>query len=165
MDEMREFMSLTKALADANRVRMVLALRGGELCACQLTELFGLAPSTMSKHLSILYHARLLNTRKNGRWVYYSLPGKDAPPPVCAALAWVTQSLAGDEQTAADGRRLQQVLKIDPSELCRRQCRTSESSSCAPGTPAAARGRKGGRGISHGARPSPVRPAARSTEE
>ena len=79
---MREFMSISKALADANRVRMVLALREQELCACQLTELFGLAPSTMSKHLSILYQARLVNTRKDGRWVYYSLPGIEAPAAV-----------------------------------------------------------------------------------
>jgi ArsR family transcriptional regulator, arsenate/arsenite/antimonite-responsive transcriptional repressor len=119
---MREFMNLSKALADANRVRLVLALRGRELCACQLTELFGLAPSTMSKHLSILYQARLVNARKEGRWVYYSLPGKGAPPPVRAALDWVNSSLADHEQTAADGKRLKQVLKINPTELCRKQC-------------------------------------------
>lgn len=119
---MREFMSLSKALADANRVRMVLALRKGELCACQLTELFGLAPSTMSKHLSILYQARLVNTRKDGRWVYYSLPGKEAPAPVRTALEWVKVSLATDPQAAADAKRLKQVLKIDPTELCRKQC-------------------------------------------
>jgi DNA-binding transcriptional ArsR family regulator len=114
---MREFMNINKALADANRVRMVLVLRDGELCACQLTELFGLAPSTMSKHLSILYQARLVNTRKQGRWVYYSLPGKEAPPSIRAALGWVESSLA------ADAGRVKQVLKIDPTELCRRQCR------------------------------------------
>ena len=121
--QMREFMNLSKALADANRVRMVLVLRGRELCACQLTELFGLAPSTMSKHLSLLYQAQLVKVRKEGRWVYYSLPGKEAPPPIRAALAWVDLSLADDEQTAADAKRLKQVLKIDPTVLCRKQCR------------------------------------------
>jgi ArsR family transcriptional regulator len=55
---MREFMNITKALADENRVRTLLALRKGELCVCQTTEL-GLAPSTVSKHLSILYQAGL----------------------------------------------------------------------------------------------------------
>lgn len=119
----REFMSLTKALADANRVRMLLALRGGELCACQLTELFGLAPSTMSKHLAILYQARLVNTRKDGRWVYYSLPGRRAPAPVRTALVWVAKALEDDAQTVADAKRLEQVLALDPSEICRRQCR------------------------------------------
>jgi ArsR family transcriptional regulator, arsenate/arsenite/antimonite-responsive transcriptional repressor len=120
---MREFMNISKALADANRVRMVLVLRKQELCACQLTELFGLAPSTMSKHLSILYQARLVNVRKEGRWVYYSLPGKEAPSSIRAALNWVDQSLADDERTAGDAKQLKQVLKINPSELCRKQCR------------------------------------------
>ncbi len=119
---MREFMNITKALADDKRVRVVLALQGQELCACQVTELFGLAPSTISKHLSILYQARLVNTRKEGRWVYYSLPGKEAPAPVRAALEWVKSSLVDDEQTAEDAKRLKQLLKIDPSELCRKQC-------------------------------------------
>ncbi len=40
---MRDLMKITKALADENRIRVLLALRGGELCACQITELFGLA--------------------------------------------------------------------------------------------------------------------------
>ena len=116
-------MNISKALADANRVRLLLSLRGRELCACQITELFGLAPSTMSKHLSILYQAGLVDSRKDGRWVHYSLPGKEASPSVRAALDWVKSSLAHDEQAAADAGRLKQVLKIDPTELCRRQCR------------------------------------------
>jgi DNA-binding transcriptional ArsR family regulator len=52
---MCEFVNVAKALADANRVRMLPTLRGRELCACQIAELFEPAPSTMSKHLSILY--------------------------------------------------------------------------------------------------------------
>ncbi len=62
-------MKITKALADENRVRMLLALKGGELCVCQITELFGLAMSTVSKHLSILYQAGLTESRKEGRWI------------------------------------------------------------------------------------------------
>lgn len=119
---MREFMNLTKALADANRVRMVMALRQRELCACQITELFDLAPSTMSKHLSILYQAGLVDSRKNGRWIYYSLPGRKAPVPVRQALTWVWASLAEDERIAEDKKRLNRLLKLDPSEICRRQC-------------------------------------------
>ncbi len=119
---MREFMNISKALADANRVRMVLALRGQELCACQLTELFGLAPSTMSKHLSILYQARLVNMRKDGRWIYYSLPGKEMPKAAREAIGWVEKSLAEDPRITEDAQKLKQLLKLDPSELCRRQC-------------------------------------------
>ena len=120
---MRAFMSLTKALADPSRVRLLLALRGRELCACQITELFDLAPSTMSKHLSILYQAGLVDSRKNGRWVHYSLPGKHAPVAVRNAIEWVGDALAGNEQVVADVRRLKELLKLNPSDLCRRQCR------------------------------------------
>jgi ArsR family transcriptional regulator, arsenate/arsenite/antimonite-responsive transcriptional repressor len=120
---MREFMNITKALADANRVRIALALRRGELCACQLTELFALAPSTMSKHLSILYQAQLVNMRKEGRWVYFSRPGSEAAPMVRATLEWLDSALAKDEQTLADAKHLKEVLKLSPSQLCRKQCR------------------------------------------
>jgi DNA-binding transcriptional ArsR family regulator len=120
---MREFMNITKALADENRVRMLLALAPGELCVCQITELFGLAPSTVSKHLSILYQAGLAESRKEGRWIYYRLPGKEAPPLIRRAIDWVRQSVNGAPQAVEDAERLQKILGIDPVELCKKQCR------------------------------------------
>jgi DNA-binding transcriptional ArsR family regulator len=121
--KLREFMAVARALADENRVRMLLALRGGELCVCQITELFGLALSTTSKHLSILYQAGLLDARKEGRWIYYSLAGKEAPPPARAAIRWVAKALAEDRQLARDAADLKKVLALDPAELCKRLCR------------------------------------------
>jgi ArsR family transcriptional regulator, arsenate/arsenite/antimonite-responsive transcriptional repressor len=121
---MREFMNITKALADENRVRMLLALRGGELCVCQITELFGLAPSTISKHLSILYQAGLAESRKDGRWMYYRLPGKEAPAAVRRAIDWVARSVNGAPRVTEDAARLKKIQAMDPVELCRRQCRS-----------------------------------------
>jgi ArsR family transcriptional regulator len=120
---MREFMTITKALSDETRVRMLLALRGGKLCVCQITELFGLAASTISKHLSLLYQAGLVDSRKHGRWIYYSMPAKGAPAPAREALRWVARSLAKDPRTGEDAARLKKVLNMDPVELCKRQCR------------------------------------------
>lgn len=117
-------MNITKALADETRIRVLLALRGRELCVCQITELFQVAPSTMSKHLSILYQAGLVNSRKNGRWMHYSLPGADAPPEVQKALEWIGQSLSNHTMIVNDAAHLNEVLNWDPIELCRRQCRS-----------------------------------------
>lgn len=119
---MREFMAITKALADENRVRMLLALQGRELCLCQIIELVALAPSTVSKHMSILHQARLVEGRKTGRWMYYRLAGADASPVVRDALQWVLGSLAGDAQALLDVQRLQELLALDPEELCQRRC-------------------------------------------
>lgn len=119
---MRELMNLTKALADETRVRMLMALRDGELCVCQITELFGLAPSTVSKHLSILHQAGLVESRKAERWVYYRLSGKAAPAMVKASLTWVNKAIESNDRIQADNKKLKQILKINPAELCQRQC-------------------------------------------
>ena len=116
-------MSIARALSDETRVRMLLALQGGELCVCQITELLGLAPSTVSKHLSLLYGAGLVNSRKAGRWMYYSLPGSDAAAPTREAIHWVAASLVDDPLTAEDSARLKKVLTLDATDLCKRQCR------------------------------------------
>ena len=120
--KMKDFLNITKALADENRLRMLMALREGEICVCQITELMGLAMSTVSKHLSVLYQAGLVNARKEGRWMYYSLPGKGAPTAAREAVAWVRRSLDGQERIAADEARLKKVLAMDLGELCKRQC-------------------------------------------
>jgi len=120
---MREFMAVTKALADPNRVRILLALRCGELCVCQITELFGLASSTMSKHLSILHQAGLILSRKTERWVYYRLPDRSVTAVVRDALAWVRQSLAKTDAVRDDARRLDKILQTDLKIICRRQGR------------------------------------------
>jgi DNA-binding transcriptional ArsR family regulator len=120
---MNDFMAITKALSDPNRVRILLVLRRGELCVCQITELFGFAPSTVSKHLSILFQARLVESRKEGRWIYYQLPGKNAPATVRTALDWIEKSQANDPQILADNKQLKKILKLDPVELCKRQCK------------------------------------------
>lgn len=120
---MREFISITRALADPNRVRILLALRRRELCVCQITELFGLAFSTISKHLSILQHASLIQSRKTERWVYYRLPDKSAPIAVREALAWLKKSLTKTREALTDAKKLNRILKTDLAEICRRQCR------------------------------------------
>lgn len=119
---MREFMAITKALSDPNRVRILLALKRGELCVCQITELLELATSTISKHLSILSQAGLILSRKTERWVYYRLPDRAAPVAVREALDWVRKSLAKAEETTADGRRLAKILKMELADICRRRC-------------------------------------------
>jgi ArsR family transcriptional regulator, arsenate/arsenite/antimonite-responsive transcriptional repressor len=141
---MREVVAIAKALSDENRVRILAILDGRELCVCQVIELLGLAPSTVSKHLSILKQARLIDGRKDGRWMYYRLADDDAPQAAHEARYWTLHALKGDKRIREDARRLKQILAMDPEVLCSQQRdRTlvdlSACSSCAPETPAGAR--------------------------
>lgn len=78
------FETIAKALADASRLRILKLLEDGEVCVCHVTEVLGLAPATVSKHLSLLKAAGLVRARKDGRWVHYRL--HEAPSPAAAAL-------------------------------------------------------------------------------
>ncbi len=122
-------MRITKALADENRIRIIVALKGRELCVCQLIELLVLAPSTVSKHLSILKNARLIDSRKQGRWMYYRLAGDEASPKIKKCLSWIFQSVTDSTQIIDDARRMEEILKIDPEVLCSRQ---AKSGACEP---------------------------------
>ena len=108
---MLEFMNITKALADENRVRILLALHGrDELCVCRLIDLLQLAPSTVSKHLFILRNARLIDGRKEGRWMYYRLNRQGGSAAVAQALEWVIRSVGDTPQAQRDTERLDEIL-------------------------------------------------------
>jgi ArsR family transcriptional regulator len=118
---MRELLAITKALADENRLRAVGLLRHQELCLCQIVEVLGLASSSVSRHMSILLQARLVESRKQGRWAYFRLAEDDVPQAVHDVLETILVSLSSEKQAKADQKSLKAVLKIEPEELCRRQ--------------------------------------------
>ncbi len=66
----RQILAMTQALPDENRLGTLAALEHGERCVREITELLEPATTTVSKHLSLLYHAGLVGSRKTGRWVY-----------------------------------------------------------------------------------------------
>lgn len=118
---MLEILNITKALSDENRVRALMMLTGGELCVCQIIEMLGLAPSTVSKHMSILRQSGLVQVRKQGRWMYYSLAGKDSSVQVKQAIEWLISSAANDPKIRQDKKKLHKLLTIDKEELCKMQ--------------------------------------------
>jgi DNA-binding transcriptional ArsR family regulator len=115
---MRNIIHITKALSDENRVRALMMLCQGELCVCQLIQMLGLAPSTVSKHMSILYQAGLVDARKEGRWNYYRLADEDAPEFVLEAIKWVQDSIGRDKRIVRDAKQVKRVCKIDKGQLC-----------------------------------------------
>jgi ArsR family transcriptional regulator len=64
---------VVKAMAHPTRLFIVDELSRGERCVCELTEMVGADTSTVSKHLSVLRHAGIVEDDKRGANVYYSL--------------------------------------------------------------------------------------------
>ena len=61
------------ALSDPLRFQVVELLRSQELCVYELRQQLDVSPSTLSFHLKQLKEAKLINSRQEGRWIYYSL--------------------------------------------------------------------------------------------
>ena len=105
------FMSITRALSDENRVRILMALRHHDFCVCQITAFLDLSPSTTSKHLSVLKQARLIEGKKEGKWVYYRLADSDESYEMARdAIDWVTRSIEGSPTIKKDDERIQKIL-------------------------------------------------------
>ncbi len=64
---------LFKALGDETRLRIVALLSYGELCVCHVEQGLGLPQPTASRQLGILKNAGVVESRRQGTWVYYRL--------------------------------------------------------------------------------------------
>ncbi len=68
-----EMALICKALGDENRLQIIKMLSGGELCACKILDAFNITQPTLSHHMKILTDCNLVNSRKEGKWTYYSI--------------------------------------------------------------------------------------------
>ena len=72
----KDYAQFFKVLSDPNRLMIVDMLSCGELCACKILERFKITQPTLSHHMKILCDCGLVNGRKEGKWIYYSLDEK-----------------------------------------------------------------------------------------
>ena len=115
---MKDFWNVAKAVADENRARILLFLREDELCVCQVIEMLGLAPSTVSNHLK--HPAACRSDRgAQGRAVDVLPAGRQsASAPARETIHWAEKCLAGTPVVLKDAERLKNVRKMDMKKLC-----------------------------------------------
>lgn len=72
-DVARRQAEFLKALSDPARIKIVYALKDGELCVCEIMELLDMPQTMVSHHCKILKVAGIVADKKSGKWVHYSL--------------------------------------------------------------------------------------------
>lgn len=68
-----DFSLVFKALADETRLKIVKALKDGELCGCKLLSYVNITQPTLSYHMKMLIDSGLVKGRRDGAWIRYSL--------------------------------------------------------------------------------------------
>ena len=116
---MHKTSQLLKAVSDPNRIRIVAALsRFEELCACQITELLRISGASVSRHLSQLAQVGIVDSRKQGRWVFYQLTPESA---TTGLIQWIQERLVRSDTIQKDVECLDAITQIDPADICRKQ--------------------------------------------
>jgi DNA-binding transcriptional ArsR family regulator len=114
---MRDLELTLKAAGDPTRTRILKLLEERRLCVCQVQAVLRLALSTVSKHLTILKLAGLVEDRRDGKWVEYGLSG-ESNHYASAVLALLRGPLDRDPVILADRKRLREVLAVPLDRLC-----------------------------------------------
>ena len=85
--------SMYMALADQTRLRLLSLMRDQEVCVNDLTETLGDSQPKISRHLAYLRNAGIVDTRRDGKWIHYSIRWPDehgGRVMLQAALEWLS---------------------------------------------------------------------------
>jgi ArsR family transcriptional regulator len=115
---MKNAARLFKALSDETRLRLLALLGQGELCVCDLMAILDLPQSTVSRHLAYLRHAGLVEDRRQGIWMFYSLIRNGAPLEQ-DLLALLEVRLAELPQADRDRAALRDLAAAQENRACR----------------------------------------------
>jgi|SRR5581483_1558708 len=114
---MKELVQAAKAFSDPSRIRILMMLRHGELCVCEISDALALTQSTLSTHLQVVRRSGFVRARKVGKWSYYSIaPG--ARRFLDAASACFSKSLTADHVLRRDAARLKRRLALRENGSC-----------------------------------------------
>ncbi|MGK9369072.1 ArsR/SmtB family transcription factor [Melioribacter sp. Ez-97] len=104
-----------KALSDLNRLRTLKILQSRPLCVCEITEILGLATSTVSQHLKILKEAGFIVEEKEGKWVNYMINPRPSDPRISSILSSLDFWIADEKIIIKDKEK---VMNINRHTIC-----------------------------------------------
>ena len=114
---MTELVLVAKAFADPTRVRVLAALSKGEWCVCELCDALKITQSTLSTHLQVIREAELVQTRKEGKWVYYAIRS-DTEQLLQSVFGFFARSLKADATLRRDAQQLAARMKERRDGAC-----------------------------------------------
>jgi ArsR family transcriptional regulator len=110
MNNSKRQINILKALSDETRLRILKLLSGKkELCVCELEAALDLSQSKVSRHLTVLRSVGLVEDRREGLWIFYSIfkPQNDFEK---STVQIIKNALSDDELTKQDKMRLKKKL-------------------------------------------------------
>lgn len=112
---MRTTARMFHLFSDETRLRILMLLSHEELFVCKLMAVLGVSQSLASRNLTMLRDAEILEERKEGKLVYYTL-NKDMPKPLGRIIKVIREELADDPVHREDLETLDECHRFQESE-------------------------------------------------
>ena len=116
---MKKIANIFKALSDDTRLRVIKLLQERELCVCELMQVLDMSQPRISRHMSVLKNAGLVEDRREGKWVFYSLKGDKRDHNVTLILKTIPFLGHDSSIYKEDRNRLKSAVKLsDLGKVC-----------------------------------------------
>ena len=103
-----DLVTLFQALADPTRLRLLNLISAGEVCVCFFVDVLGESQPKISRHLAYLRRAGVVQARRDGKWIHYSLI-EPVDPELRAVLDATIHAIAEDRQMQRDRMALERA--------------------------------------------------------
>jgi len=109
---MEQVIRTFKALTEETRLRILHVLMERECCVCEVMQALAISQTRASRNLKALYDAGLLKSRRDGRWVLYSIDADRISPYFTTLVEAVRKVLENNPLVAQDQERLKKVQRV-----------------------------------------------------
>ena len=118
---MKKTAQIFQALSDETRLRVIKLLEERELCVCELIQVLDMSQPRISRHLSVLKNAGLVDDRREGKWVYYSLCDGNENKAIKTILKTMTLLANDNSAVKKDKKKLKKAVRLSEIErICPR---------------------------------------------
>jgi ArsR family transcriptional regulator len=109
---MKKIANIFKALSDDTRLRVIKLLQERELCVCELMQVLEMSQPRISRHLSVLKNAGLVNDRREGKWIHYSLRQETQGKEIKILLDSMVVMANDDAVVKGDKKNLKKAIRL-----------------------------------------------------
>lgn len=108
-----------KAASDRTRIRIIKLLQNAdELCVCEIISALDMRQAAVSRALSVLRNAGIVNAERKGLWMYYSLNLNGKPDFFTGLSSLLKKRLNNDPVIKKDRAKLKDALKHNNKKAC-----------------------------------------------
>jgi transcriptional regulator, ArsR family len=119
---MKKIANIFKALSDDTRLRVIKLLQERELCVCELMQVLNMSQPRISRHMSVLKNAGLVDDRREGKWVHYSLKKEKQDKKIKILLNTMVVMTNDDAVVKADQKKMKEAIRLGEITVCSNKC-------------------------------------------